>query len=111
VQSIQFFTNEVGLGEAMAIILFTLIAGLILMPINLLAMANMYRNKKTLSALKPELDNLKIIHKGNPSEIAKSTMALYKKHKIKLSIKMGLLISPAKFFWFWHVPSSSTDNI
>jgi len=98
VQSIQFFTNEVGLGEAMAIILFTLIARLILMPINLLAMANMYRNKKTLSALKPELDNLKIIHKGNPSEIAKSTMALYKKHKIKIVDKNGAINIASQVF-------------
>jgi YidC/Oxa1 family membrane protein insertase len=83
VQSIEFFTSEVGVGEAMAIILFTLLGRLVLMPINLIAMVNMYKNKKAISAIKPELDKLKIVHKDNPSEIAKYTMELYKKHNIK----------------------------
>ncbi|AZQ84835.1 membrane protein insertase YidC [Colwellia sp. Arc7-635] len=91
VQSIQFLTQEVGVGEAVAIILLTLIGRLVLMPINLLAMANMYRNKKAISAIKPELDKIKVIHKDNPSEIAKSTMALYKKYNIKVLDKNGLV--------------------
>jgi YidC/Oxa1 family membrane protein insertase len=84
VQSIEFFTHEVGVGEALAIILFTLIGRLLLMPINLVAMTNMYRNKKAISAIKPELDEIKVRYKDKPSEIAKSTMALYKKHNIKI---------------------------
>lgn len=84
VQSISFLSTEVGVGEATAIILFTLLGRLILMPINILAMVKMYKNKKSISALKPELDKLKIIHKDNPSEIAKCTMKLYKKHNIKI---------------------------
>lgn len=91
VQSIQFFTNEIGVGEALAIILFTLIGRLILMPINLLAMANMYRNKKAISAIKPELDKIKAINKDKPSEIAKYTMALYKKHNIKILDKNSVI--------------------
>jgi len=91
VQSIQFLTQEVGVGEAVAIIFFTLIGRLVLMPVNLLAMANMYRNKKAISAIKPELDKIKVIHKDNPSEIAKSTMALYKKYNIKVLDKNGLV--------------------
>jgi YidC/Oxa1 family membrane protein insertase len=83
VQSIEFFASEVGVGEAMAIILFTLLGRLVLMPINLIAMVNMYKNKKAISAIKPELDKLKIVHKDNPSEIAKYTVELYKKHNIK----------------------------
>jgi YidC/Oxa1 family membrane protein insertase len=84
VQSIEFFSHEAGVGDAVAIIFFTLIARLVLMPINLLAMVNMYRNKQAISALKPELDKIKVIHKDRPSEVAKLTMALYKKHNIKI---------------------------
>lgn len=91
VQSIAFLTHEVGVGEAVAIILFTLIGRLVLMPINLLAMANMYRNKKAISALKPELDKIKVIHKDKPNEIAKSTMALYKKNNIKILDKKSVI--------------------
>ncbi len=90
VQSIAFFASEVGTGEAMAIILFTLLGRLVLMPINLLAMVNMYKNKKAISAIKPELDKLKIEHKDKPSELAKSTMELYKKHNIKVLDKNSI---------------------
>ena len=83
VQSITFFTQEVGVSQAVAIILFTVIGRLVLMPINLVAMANMVRNKKAIAALKPELDSIKNNYKNQPSEIAKLTMALYKKHNIK----------------------------
>ncbi|MGP4932180.1 YidC/Oxa1 family membrane protein insertase [Pseudoalteromonas nigrifaciens] len=101
VQSIQFFTYEIGVGEALAIILFTLIGRLILMPINLLAMANMYRNKKAISAIKPELDKIKAINKDKPSEIAKSTMALYKKHHIKILDKNSAInIASQSIFGF-----------
>ena len=101
VQSIQFFTYEIGVGEALAIILFTLIGRLILMPINLLAMANMYRNKKAISAIKPELDKIKAINKDKPTEIAKSTMALYKKHNIKILDKNSAInIASQSIFGF-----------
>ena len=53
VQSIAFFTQEVGLSQALAIILFTLIGRLVLMPINLLAMAKTVSNKKAIAVLKP----------------------------------------------------------
>lgn len=84
VQSIEFLTSEVGVGEAMAIILFTLLGRLVLMPINLLAMVNMYKNKKAIYAIKPELDKLKIVYKDKSGEIAKCTMELYKKHNINI---------------------------
>jgi YidC/Oxa1 family membrane protein insertase len=91
VQSITFFTQEVGVSQAAAIILFTVIGRLVLMPINLVAMANMVRNKKAIAALKPELDSIKSNHKDQPSEIAKLTMALYKKHNIKFIDKKSVI--------------------
>ena len=91
VQSITFFTQEVGVSQAVAIILFTVIGRLVLMPINLVAMANMVRNKKAIAALKPELDSIKSNYKDQPSEIAKLTMALYKKHNIKFIDKKSVI--------------------
>ena len=90
VQSIIFFTQDVGVSQAAAIILFTVIGRLVLMPINLVAMANMVRNKKAIAALKPELDSIKNNYKNQPSEIAKLTMALYKKHNIKFIDKKSV---------------------
>ncbi|SFT45440.1 YidC/Oxa1 family membrane protein insertase [Pseudoalteromonas sp. DSM 26666] len=91
VQSITFFTQEVGVSQAVAIILFTVIGRLVLMPINLVAMVNMVRNKKAIAALKPELDSIKSNYKDQPSEIAKLTMALYKKHNIKFIDKKSVI--------------------
>ena len=91
VQSITFFTQEVGVSQAVAIILFTVIGRLVLMPINLVAMANMVRNKKAIAALKPELDSIKSNYKDQPSEVAKLTMALYKKHNIKFIDKKSVI--------------------
>ncbi|WNC68650.1 membrane protein insertase YidC [Thalassotalea nanhaiensis] len=90
VQSIGFLTTEIGVSEALAVILFTLLIRLILMPINVFAMVNMYRNKKLILAIKPELEQLKIIHKNEPAKIAKRSMALYKKHNIKLLDKSSI---------------------
>jgi YidC/Oxa1 family membrane protein insertase len=83
-QSLAFITYEVGASEAAAIILVTLIGRLILMPINLSAMGHMHRNRNALLAIKPELDQLKSTYQDKPSELAKATMALYKKHNIKI---------------------------
>jgi YidC/Oxa1 family membrane protein insertase len=91
VQSIAFLTSEVGVSEAAAIIVFTLIGRLVLMPINLFAMANIYRNKKSIAAIKPELDQIKAQYKDKPGDVAKHTMALYKKHNIKIMDKNSVI--------------------
>jgi YidC/Oxa1 family membrane protein insertase len=91
VQSITFFTQEVGVSQAAAIIFFTVIGRLVLMPINVLAMAKTLSNKKAIAALKPELDSIKSNYKDQPSEIAKLTMALYKKHNIKFIDKKSVI--------------------
>jgi YidC/Oxa1 family membrane protein insertase len=90
-QSLAFITYEVGTSEAAAIILVTFIGRLILMPINLSAMTHMNRNKNALLAIKPELDQLKSTYQDKPSELAKATMALYKKHNIKLLDNKSLI--------------------
>jgi YidC/Oxa1 family membrane protein insertase len=90
-QSLAFITYEVGASEAAAIILVTFIGRLILMPINLSAMTHMNRNKNALLAIKPELDQLKSTYQDKPSELAKATMALYKKHNIKILDNKSLI--------------------
>ena len=90
-QSLAFITYEVGASEAAAIILVTFIGRLILMPINLSTMTHMHRNKNALLAIKPELDQLKSTYQDKPSELAKATMALYKKHNIKILDNKSLI--------------------
>ena len=91
IQSIEFISYQVGFGEAVAIILFTILGRLVLMPINLSAMATMYRNKKSMLVLKPQLENTKARYRDKPTELTKATMALYKKHNIKILDKKSVM--------------------
>lgn len=89
-QSIELLSSQFGVSQAIAIILFTLLGRFLLMPINTLAMIKMYRNKKAISAIKPQLESLKVTYKGQPGEIGKRTMALYKKHNIQFLNKTSI---------------------
>lgn len=83
VQSIEFITHEVGVSEAIAIIGFTLIGRLILMPVNLFAMAHMYRNKKVMAAIKPELGlSCDYIKEGYSKYPQSSHVIYYKQRKV-----------------------------
>ena len=72
-----------GVSEALAIIIFTLLARIILMPISLKSAYKIYKNKLAIERVKPEVERLKDIYSENPGELAKRTMALYKKNGIK----------------------------
>ena len=89
-QSIELLSSEVGLSQALAIVLFTFLARLILMPINTKATINMVLKKKKITKLKPELERIKTTYQDTPSEVAKRSMALYKKHQITLFDKTSL---------------------
>lgn len=80
---INLLSAQLGLSEALAIIAFTLLARLALMPLSFRAAYDMYQNQMAIRAAKPEIERLKEVYKDNPSEIAKRTMALYKKRGIK----------------------------
>ncbi|MGS0695391.1 YidC/Oxa1 family membrane protein insertase [Shewanella sp. 0m-4] len=87
VQAIGFLTTEVGVSKGVAIILLTLVVRLLFSPLSCSAMINSYKNKKMMAAIKPELDKLKSVYKDKPDEMAKQTMALYRKHDIKFVSK------------------------
>ncbi|GIU24104.1 YidC/Oxa1 family membrane protein insertase [Shewanella schlegeliana] len=87
VQAISLLTSEVGVSQGAAIILLTLLVRLLFSPISFLAMINSYTNKTKVAAIKPELDKLKSVYKDKPDEMAKQTMALYRKHDIKFVSK------------------------
>lgn len=80
---INLLAGHFGLSEALAVIAFTLLARLALMPLSFRAAHDMYKNQMAIREVKPEIDRLKEVYKENPSEVAKRTMALYKKRGIK----------------------------
>ncbi|MDQ2076259.1 membrane protein insertase YidC [Marinimicrobium sp. ABcell2] len=80
---ITLLSTQLGLSEALAIIAFTLLARLALMPLSFRAAYDTYQNQAAIRSAKPEIERLKEVYKDNPPELAKRTMALYKKRGIK----------------------------
>jgi len=81
--SINLLSSHLGLSEALAIIAFTLLARLVLMPISFRAARDMYQNQMAIRDAKPEIERLKEVYKDNPAEKSRRIMALYKKRGIK----------------------------
>ena len=85
------FTGNLG----WAIILFTFLVRSLLMPLSLPAM----KSQKQIMAMKPELDELKKKHKGDPKAFQSAQLELYKKYNVNplvgclpQLIQIGLLI-------------------
>lgn len=73
---LQIF-NLVG-NYGIAIILFTILAKLILLPLNL----KQTRSMKEMQAIQPELQKLQKKYKNNPEKLNQETMKLYKLYKV-----------------------------
>lgn len=80
-----------GFSDAVSIIILTLIARSIMMPVSLVAAYKMQKNKEATDRLKPLLAELRETYKDNPSELSKRTMALYREHQISFFDKISLL--------------------
>lgn len=89
--SINFFSSQVGMTEAVAIIVFTLLARITLIPVSYQSAYRMYKNKLSMQALKPEIDRLKRIYEDDPVKLTKVTMSLYKEKGVQLLDKTSVL--------------------
>ena len=89
--SMVFFSSQVGMTEAVAIIAFTLLARVTLLPVSYKSAYNMYKNKLAMQTLKPDIDRLKSKYKDDPVEFAKVTMSLYKEKGVQLLDKTSVL--------------------
>lgn len=88
---IDFFSMYFGVSEALAIIIFTLLARIMLMPISLKSAYMMHKNKLAIERVRPEIERLRDLYSENPGELAKRTMAIYKKHGIKFLDKTSVI--------------------
>jgi YidC/Oxa1 family membrane protein insertase len=84
VSILNLISSQLGVTEAIAIILLTLIARAILLPVSLTSAIRMEANKQKMKLLKPELDALKERHKNDSSKLASETMRLYREQKVRL---------------------------
>ncbi|WP_051264069.1 YidC/Oxa1 family membrane protein insertase [Teredinibacter turnerae] len=88
---IDFLSMYFGVSEALAIIIFTLLARIMLMPISLKSAYIMHKNKLAIERVKPEIERLRDIYSERPGELAKRTMAIYKEHGIKFLDKTSVI--------------------
>lgn len=79
---ISLFTHHLGATEAVAIILATAAARLVLLPISLKAAYRGELSRRTLERLRPELQRLKEALKGDQAALATQTMQLYRAHGV-----------------------------
>jgi len=87
--SIEQASLVLGVNEAIAIILFTLLIRVLLLPVSVSALIRATQSKAKMLALKPTAEKLAVQYKDNPSELAKKTMALYKAHNITFIDKVS----------------------
>lgn len=71
-----------GLSDAAAILLLTIAARLVLLPVSFRTALRAQDNKRRLLALKPELEALKARHAGDAAALSAATMALYRERGI-----------------------------
>ncbi len=89
--AVTFLAAHFGLSQALAIILLTLIARAVMMPLSLTSAYKMQKNKAAIERIKPELEALRKTYKDNATELAKCTMALYRENGITFIDKISLL--------------------
>ena len=88
---IRLIAAQLGLSEALAIIVLTLIARAAMMPVSLASAYRMQINKQAVARLKPKLEALRERLKADPAELARQTMALYRDNGVRFVDKLALL--------------------
>jgi YidC/Oxa1 family membrane protein insertase len=75
---LRFLANDLNLGAGTAIILFTIIVRLVLLPLTIMQM----RSQKRMQRLQPELKKLQKQYEKDKEKLGAETMALYKEHGV-----------------------------
>ncbi len=76
-----------------AIILFTVIFGLITAPLRIKAQSSMKAQQEKMAALKPKLDEIKKKYKDNPQELQRQQMKLYQENGAINPFNLGCLLT------------------
>jgi YidC/Oxa1 family membrane protein insertase len=75
-RGLTYLSQDLGLGAGLAIILFTIIIRMVLLPLTL----QQIRSQKAMQRLQPEIKALQKKYAGDREKISAETMALYKEH-------------------------------
>lgn len=88
----QFLPNY-----GLAIILFTILVGLLTMPFRIKSQASMRAQQEKMGALKPKLDEIKKKYKDNPQELQKQQMKIYQENGVANPFNLGCLLTLLPF--------------
>ena len=75
---LRFLVNDLRLGAGSAIILFTILVKVVLLPLSI----QQIRSQKSMAALQPEIKALQKRHAKDKEKLSTETMALYKQHGV-----------------------------
>ena len=87
---LRLFSGPLGLSQAAAIIVLTLLARIALSPLSLAAGCQAQRNRLALERIKPALERLQERFKDDPQRRAAQTLALYQEHGVRFFGKVTL---------------------
>ncbi|HEX2516390.1 MAG TPA: YidC/Oxa1 family membrane protein insertase [Chloroflexota bacterium] len=77
-RALTFLTTDLGLGAGLAIIVFTILMRVVLLPLTI----QQFRSQKAMQKLQPELKELQKKHGKDREKLQQETMALYKEHGV-----------------------------
>ncbi|MDQ3702699.1 MAG: YidC/Oxa1 family membrane protein insertase [Chloroflexota bacterium] len=77
-RALQFLSTDLSLGAGLAIILFTVLMRVVLLPLTL----QQFRSQRAMQRLQPELKELQKKHGKDREKLQLETMALYKQHGV-----------------------------
>lgn len=80
-----------------AIIVFTVLVGVITMPFRIKSQQSMKAQQEKMAGLKPKLDEIKKKYKDNPQELQKQQMKLYQEHGVANPFNIGCLLTILPF--------------
>src|SRR5438093_6183144 len=80
-----------------AIILFTIIIGLLTMPLRIKSQSAMKQQQAKQALLKPKLDEIKKKYKDNPQQLQAAQMKLYQEHGLVNPLNAGCLLQILPF--------------
>jgi YidC/Oxa1 family membrane protein insertase len=88
--ALTYISMHFGVSQAMAVILLTLLARSILMPVSLTSAIRIEKSKKQMKLFKPQLDALRETYKDDPAKMASETMRIYSENKVRLLDRLAI---------------------
>ncbi|MBI4673300.1 MAG: membrane protein insertase YidC [Chloroflexi bacterium] len=94
-----------------AIIVFTLLVGVVTMPFRIKSQQSMKKQQEKMAALKPKLDEIKKKYKDNPQQLQQAQMKLYQEHGMANPFNAGCLLTLLPFPIFIGMYQVINDTI